>query len=100
MQVDDQEMRFTEDPNLHKGKKVRYLDPFRISQDARTAVMGPDNDLFVGKTEAEIAKIRVEEQNKKELTVATYIGNTFLEFQDSRVVCEPYMFWYVGPKFS
>jgi hypothetical protein len=59
-------------------------------------VVSPDNDLFVGKTEAKIAKIRAEEQDKK-LTVATYIGDTFLNFQDRRVVCAPYMFRYVGP---
>jgi hypothetical protein len=59
--------------------------------------MGPDNDLYVGKTEAEITKIRVEEQDKKELAVDTYIGDVFLEFQDMRVVCAPYMFRYVGP---
>jgi hypothetical protein len=97
MQVTAQEMWFTEDPCLHEGKKVGYLDPFRVSEDAHTVVMGGDNDLFVCKTEAEITKIRVEEQVQKELAVATYIGDTFLEFQDGRVVCAPYMFQYVGP---
>ena len=52
-------MRFTEDSFVHQGKKVGYLDPARISENEHTMVMGPDHDLFVGKTEAEIAKIRV-----------------------------------------
>ena len=57
--------------------------------------MGPDHDLFVGKTKAEIAKIRVEEQDKQEVAVATYIGNVFLQYQDTRIICAPYMFKYV-----
>jgi hypothetical protein len=40
----------------------------------------------------------VEEQDKQKLAVATYKGNTFLEFKDRRVVVAPYMFKYVGPK--
>ena len=60
--------------------------------------MGPDHDLFVGKTDDEIAKIRVEEQQKQETAVATYIGNTFLQFRNRSLVCAPYMFKYVGPK--
>jgi len=60
--------------------------------------MGPDHDLFVGKTDDEIAKIRVEEQQKQETTVDTYIGNAFLQFRNSSIVCAPYMFKYVGPK--
>jgi hypothetical protein len=57
--------------------------------------MGPDHNKFVGKSEAEIAKIRVKEQQKQETTVATYIGNTFLQYQDRRIICAPYMFKYV-----
>ncbi|XP_021311144.1 uncharacterized protein LOC110433410 isoform X3 [Sorghum bicolor] len=90
MQITDQEMKFTENPFLHRGKKVGYLDPFRISEVAHTAVMGPENDLFVGKTEVEISQIRVEEQEKQEHAVIAYISNNFLEFQDRRVVCAPY----------
>ena len=71
-------MRYTENPFLHEEKKVRYLDPARISQNEHTVVMDPDHDLFVGKTDDEIAKIRVEEQQKQETVVATYIGNMFL----------------------
>jgi hypothetical protein len=52
-------MQFTEDQFVHQGKKVGYLDPTRISKNEHTVVMGPDHDLFVGKTEAGIAKIRV-----------------------------------------
>ena len=73
-------MWFTEDPFVHQGKKVGYLDPARISENEHTVVMGPDHDLFVGKTEAKIAKIRVEEQDKQEVEVATYIGNAFLQY--------------------
>jgi len=43
----------------------------RISEDELTVIMGPDHDDFVGKTEAEIEKIRVEEQDKHETAVAT-----------------------------
>ena len=57
-------MRYTKNPFLHKEKKVGYLDRARISQNEHTVVMGPDHDLFVGKTNDEIAKIRVEEQQK------------------------------------
>ena len=57
--------------------------------------MGPDHDLFVGKTEAKIAKIRVQEQDRQEVVVATYIGNAFLQYQDRRIICAPYMFKYV-----
>ena len=64
MQQLDQEMWYTENPFLHEEKKVRYLDPARISQNEHTVVMDPDHDLFVGKTDDEIAKIRVEEQQK------------------------------------
>jgi len=78
MQQLDQEMRYTENPFLHEEKKVRYLDPARISQNEHTVVMDPDHDLFVGKIDNEIAKIRVEEQQKQETVVATYIGNMFL----------------------
>jgi len=88
-------MRFTEDPFLHEGKKVRYLNPLRISENEHTVVMGPNHDKFVGKREAKIAKIRVEEQDKQETAVATYIGNTSLQYQDSRIICAPYMFKYV-----
>jgi hypothetical protein len=59
MQQADQDMQFSEDPFVHQGKKVGYLDPTRISKNEHTVVMGPDHDLFVGKTEAGIAKIRV-----------------------------------------
>ena len=45
------------------------------------AVMVLDHDDCKDKTEAEIQQIRVEKQSKKELEVATYIGNTFLEWQ-------------------
>ena len=45
-------------------KKVGYLNLARISENEHTMIMGPDHDLFVGKSEAEIAKIRVEEQDK------------------------------------
>ena len=95
MQHADQEMRFTEDPFLHEGKKVGYLNPLRISENEHTVVMGPDHDKFVGKSEAEIAKIRVKEQQKQETAVATYIGNMSLQYQDSRIICAPYMFKYV-----
>ena len=95
MQQANQEMRFTEDPFLHEGKKVGYLNPLRISENEHTIVMGPDHDKFVGKSEAEIAKIRVEEQDKQETAVATYIGNMSLQYQDSRIICAPYMFKYV-----
>ena len=98
MQQLDQEMRYTENPFLHEEKKVRYLDPARISQNEHTVVMDPDHDLFVGKTDNEIAKIRVEEQQKQETVVATYIGNVFLQFRNRSIVCAPYMFKYVGPK--
>ena len=81
MQQANQEMRFTEDPFLHEGKKVGYLNPLRISENEHTVVMGPNHDRFVGKREAKIAKIRVEEQDKQETAVATYIGNTSLEWQ-------------------
>ena len=64
MQQADQDMQFTKDPFLHEGKKVGYLNPVRISENEHTVIMGPDHDLFVGKSEAEIAKIRVEEQDK------------------------------------
>ena len=57
--------------------------------------MGPNHNLFVGKTEAEIAKIRVQEQDRQEVAVATYIGNAFLQYQDRRIICAPYMFKYV-----
>ena len=76
-------------------KKVGYLNLARISENEHTMIMGPDHDLFVGKTEAEIAKIRVKEQDKQEVAVATYIGNAFLQYQDRRVICAPYMFKYV-----
>ena len=98
MQQLDQEMWYTENPFLHEEKKVGYLDPTRISQNGHTVVMGPDHDLFVGKTDDEIAKIRVEEQQKQETTVDTYIGNAFLQFENRSIVCAPYMFKYVGPK--
>ena len=49
----------------------------------------------MGKTEVEIAKIRVKEQDKQEVAVATYIGNTFLQYQGRRVICAPYMLKYV-----
>ena len=49
------------------GEKVGYLNLARISENEHTVIMGPDHDLFVGKTEAEIAKIREEEQDKQEL---------------------------------
>ena len=91
-------MWFTEDPFVHQEKKVGYLDPARISKNEHTVVMGPDQDLYMGKTEAEIAKIRVEEQDKQEVAVATNIGNAFLQYQDRTIVCAPYMFKYVGPK--
>jgi len=71
-------MRYTENLFLHEEKKVGYLDPARISQNDHTMVMGPNHDLFVGKIDNEIAKIRVEEQQKQEIVVATYIGNMFL----------------------
>jgi hypothetical protein len=58
---------------------VEYLDPARTSENEHTMVMGPDHDLFVGKTEAKIAKIRVQEQDRQEVAVATYIGNAFLQ---------------------
>jgi len=73
MQQLDQEMRYTENPFLHEEKKVRYLDPARISQNEHTVVMDPDHDLFVGKTDNEIAKIRVEEQQKQETRVAIHV---------------------------
>ena len=73
MQQADQEMRFTDSPFLHEEKKVGYLDPARISEDEHTLVMGHDHDKFVGKTEAEIAKIRVEEQQKQETRVAIHV---------------------------
>ena len=95
MQRADQEMRFTEDPFLHEGKKVGYLNPLRISENEHPIVMGPDHEKFVGKSEAEIAKIRVKEQHKQKTAVATYIGNTFLQYQDWRIICAPYMFKYV-----
>ena len=91
-------MRYTENPFLHEENKVRYLDPARISQNEHTVVMGPDHDLFVGKTKAEIAKIRVQEQDRQEVVVATYIGNMFLQFGNRSIVCATYMFKYVGPK--
>ena len=65
MQQLDQEMQYTKNLFLHEEKKVGYLDPTRISQNEHTVVMGPDHDLFVGKTDDEIAKIRVEEQQKQ-----------------------------------
>jgi hypothetical protein len=95
MQQADQEMRFTEDPFLHEGKKVGYLNPLRISENEHTIVMGPDHDKFVGQSEAEITKIRVKEQQKQETAVSTYIGNTFLQYQDRRIIRAPYMFKYV-----
>ena len=95
MQQADKEMRFTKDPFLREGKKVGDLDLARISKNEHTVVMGHDHDLFVGKTEAEIAKIRVKEQDKQEVAVATYIGNAFLQYQDRRVICAPYMLKYV-----
>ena len=49
------------------GEKDGYLNLARISENEHTVIMGPDHDLFVGKTEAEIAKIREEEQDKQEL---------------------------------
>ena len=98
MQQFDQEMRYTENPFLHEEKKVRYLDWAKISQNKHTVVMGPDHDLFVGKTDDEIAKIRVEEQQKQETVVATYIENVFLQFGNRSIVCATYMFKYVGPK--
>jgi hypothetical protein len=98
MQIAEQDMRFTKDPYVNEGKNIGYLDPFRISEDAHTVVMGPDSDLFQGKTKAEIAKIRVEEQDKQELAVSSYISNAFFQYQDRSVVCAPYFFKYVGPK--
>jgi hypothetical protein len=95
MQQADQEMRFTEDPFHHEGKKVGYLNPLRISENKHRVVMGPDHDKFVGKSEAKIAKIRVKEQQKQKTAVATYIGNAFLHYQDRRIICEPYMFKHV-----
>ena len=95
MQQANQEMRFTEDPFLHEGKKVGYLNPLRISENEHTIVMGPDHDKFVGKSEVEIVKISVKEQQKQETAVATYIGNTFLQYKDRRIICAPYMFKYV-----
>ena len=95
MQQANQEMRFTEDPFLHEGKKVRYLNPLRISENEHTVVMGPDHEKFVGKGKTEIAKIRVKEQQKQETAVATYIGNTFLQYKDRRIICAPYMFKYM-----
>jgi hypothetical protein len=80
-------MWFTEDLFLHTKKNVGYLDLFRICEDAHTVVMGPDNNIFVGKTEAEIAKIRAEEQDQKKLGVATYIGNTFLTLRQESCIC-------------
>ena len=61
----DKEMRYTKNSFLPKEKKVGYLDPARISQNKHTVVMDPDHDLFVGKIDNEIAKIRVEEQQKQ-----------------------------------
>ena len=75
--------------------RQQYVDPARISENEHIVVMGPDHDLFVGKTEAEIAKIRVKEQDKQEVAVATYIGNAFLQYQGRRVICAPYMLKYV-----
>ena len=98
MQQLDQEMRYTEISFLHEEKKVGYLNPARISQNEHIMVMGLDHDLFVGKTDDEIAKIRVEEQQKQETAVATYIGNMFLQFGNRSIICAPYMFKYVGPK--
>ena len=66
-------MRYTENLFLHEEKKVGYLDPARISQNDHTMVMGPNHDLFVGKTDDEIAKIRVEEQQKQETRVAIHV---------------------------
>jgi hypothetical protein len=57
MQQADQEMWFTEDPFLHEGKKVGYLNPLRISENEHIVVMGPDHDKFVGKGEAKIANL-------------------------------------------
>ena len=88
-------MRFSEDPFLREGKKVGDLDLARISKNEHTVVMGPDQDLYMGKTEAEIAKIRVQEQDRLEVAVATYIKNAFLRYQDRRIIFAPYMFKYV-----
>ena len=88
-------MRFTKDPFRHEGKKVGYLNPLRISQNEHIVVMGPDHGKFVGKSEAEIVKIRVQEHQKQETAVATYIGNTFLQYKDRRIICAPYMFKYM-----
>ena len=73
MQQLDQEIWYTENPFLHEEKIVGYLDPARISQNEHTVVMDPDHDLFVGKTDNEIAKIRVEEQQKQETRVAIHV---------------------------
>ena len=93
MQQLDQEMQYTKNPFLHEEKKVGYLDLTRISKNEHIVVMGPDHDLFVGKTDDEIAKIRVEEQQKQETRVAIHVW-----IDMTCIVCAPYMFKYVGPK--
>jgi hypothetical protein len=80
MQHAEQEMRFGEDPHAQHKKRVGYLNPMRICDDEHTVIIGPSHDDLQGKTDEKIVSIKAKKQQDKELEVATYIGNTFLEF--------------------
>ena len=81
MQHAEQKMRFGEDPHAQQKKRVGYLNPMRICKDEHTVIMGPSHGDLQGKTDEEIVSIKAKKQQDKELEVATYIGNTFLEWQ-------------------
>ena len=54
------------------------------------------NDKLQGKIDEEIVSTKAKMQQDLDLAVATYIGNTFLKFQDRECVVAPYNFQYAG----
>nr|AAX96367.1 transposon protein, putative, CACTA, En/Spm sub-class [Oryza sativa Japonica Group]ABA91927.1 transposon protein, putative, CACTA, En/Spm sub-class [Oryza sativa Japonica Group] len=75
-----------------KKEPIGFLDPTRICQTQHTVTLAPGSDQLKGKNPKEIAEYKKGMHKEKLITIAQYIGQAFLHFQNKRVVMAAYNF--------
>jgi hypothetical protein len=89
MQYDQQEMRYSPNPNSNASQRVRYLNPIKICEEQHTFRIRDDHEDLQSLQGEEREKKTVELTKKFEARYALYLEHAMLQFQHWKSIVAP-----------
>ena len=92
MNFEQQEMRYSSDPDRSASKRVAYLSPMKICKEQHNFRIGYQHDSLEGLEPVERKKIIDESRLDYKCKYDLYIDLALLKYQDRECVVSPYNF--------